>query len=192
MSFGWPTENEGGGLTDAIRNACMKRKDRILFFAAASNSGADSGEWFPASHDFVTAVRATTYEGAFDAFNAPPDYAGADVMGTLGVDVPDASRDPEAPERLASGTSCATPIAAAIAALVLEATKIESPMEYPIVSKSHDLDRLRSLAGMREMFRAQKMSRKVGGRSWYLSAMPFCNLSMEERRIVLGYAALNA
>ncbi|KAK6435170.1 hypothetical protein LTR95_008644 [Oleoguttula sp. CCFEE 5521] len=188
MSFGWAEENEGFNITEAIRSACTKRRNRILFFAAASNSGADYGEWFPASHTSVTAVRATTHEGAFDTLNAPPDYAGADVLGTLGVDVPGASRDPEHPETLESGTSSATAITAAIAALVLEATRIGSTQENSVAY----LDKLKSLSGMREMFRAKTMSRKVGERSWYLSAMPFCSLSKDERRIVLANAALNA
>ena len=191
MSFGWPKEDESGSISAAIQRAYTTRSGRILFFAAASNSGGDYAEWFPASHDFVTAVRATTHEGQFDAFNAPPDYAGADVIGTLGVDVPGASNNQDEPERSATGTSYATPIAAAFGALVLDATKV-NPTTNNTVTHRRIYDKLRSRYGMREMFRAPSMSRKVGERSWYLSAMPFCSLSEVDRRTVMDNAALNA
>lgn len=190
MSFGWPQEDESKNISRAIWRAIEQRKDNILFFAAASNSGGDYSEWFPASHQCVTAVRATTYEGEFLGFNPPPDYSDADVIGTLGVDVPGASRDPELPECEGTGTSYATPIAAAISALALDAAKISGGVggaELP----SGNLAVLRTRKGMREMFRANTMSRKMNDRSWYVSAVGFCNQSEQKRKVVIDYAALS-
>ncbi|KAK1069433.1 hypothetical protein LTR33_010906, partial [Friedmanniomyces endolithicus] len=174
MSFGWPKEDKSRSISQAIETASTERDGRVLFFAAASNSGGDYAEWFPASHDFVNAIRATTSEGSFDTFNAPPNFSGADVLGTLGIDVLGASRDPENPERSDSGTSFATPIAAAIAALVLDAAKMNAQASSGQLNND-TYGTLRTRQGMRKMFFAESMSRKMNERSWYLSADLFCS-----------------
>lgn len=189
MSFGWPQENEAKDISKAIWKALAKRKDQILFFAAASNSGGDTSEWFPASHQCVTAVRATTYEGEFLGFNPPPDYTDADVIGTLGVDIPGASLDLEQPEREDTGTSFATPIAAAIGALALDAAKIAGGAGNDILHNK-PLNALKTLKGMRRLLRADSVSRKMNERSWYVSASSFCNQSEQDRKVVIEYAAL--
>ena len=189
MSFGWPQETESKDISQAIWKAMAKRKDQILFFAAASNSGGDFSEWFPASHQCVTAVRATTYEGEFLGFNPPPDYSDADVIGTLGVDIPGASLDPEQPECEDTGTSFATPIAAAIGALALDAAKFAARSGND-VSQNRTLNALRTLKGMRRLLRADSVSRKMNDRSWYVSANSFCNQSERDRKVVIDYAAL--
>ncbi|TKA30231.1 hypothetical protein B0A54_15425 [Friedmanniomyces endolithicus] len=191
MSFGWPKEDKSRSISQTIETASTERDGRVLFFAAASNSGGDYAEWFPASHDFVNAIRATTSEGSFDTFNAPPNFSGADVIGTLGVDVLGASRDPENPERSDSGTSFATPIAAAIAALVLDAAKINAQASGGQLNKD-TYDTLRTRQGMRKMFFAESMSRKMNERSWYLNADSFCSSAEDTRKTELDHAALHA
>ncbi|TKA64916.1 hypothetical protein B0A55_09975 [Friedmanniomyces simplex] len=191
MSFGWPKEDKSRSISQAIEIVSTERDERILFFAAASNSGGDYAEWFPASHEFVTAVRATTAEGSFETFNAPPNFSGADVLGTLGVDVTGASRDPENPERSDSGTSFATPIAAAIGALVLDAAKIDARSSNGQLN-DRTYETLRTRRGMRKMFCAESMSRKMNERSWYLSADSFCSSAEDARKTELDHAALHA
>lgn len=185
MSFGWPKVQESPVVSKAIFNATARRQGQILFFAAASNAGGDYGEWFPASHEMVHAVRATTHEGEFVGFNPPPDFAGADVIGTLGVDVVAASMNPEQPERLVSGTSFACPIAAAISALVIDASKLcaashEPPGHQPSFTRK----------GMQEVFRSPTISRKMRERTWYLHGFEFCSRDADDRKAVLRTAVM--
>lgn len=195
MSFGWPKERESRAISRAISNAISIRKDAILFYAAASNSGGDQGEMFPATHEFVTAVRATTHEGEFVGFNAPPNFGGADVIGTLGVDMPGAFQESQATRENLEGTSFAAPVAAAISALVLDAAKMCDPI-VELESMNNmprtvtTLDQLRTRHGMNKMFCIEHMARKINERSWYLSAAGFCNRSYIDRKTIFEYIRL--
>ncbi|CAK1367861.1 unnamed protein product [Cercospora beticola] len=195
MSFGWPQERESRAISRAISNAISIRKDAILFYAAASNSGGDQGEMFPATHEFVTAVRATTHEGEFVGFNAPPNFGGADVIGTLGVDMPGAFQESQATNENLEGTSFAAPVAAAISALVLDAAKMCDPI-VELGSTNNmprtvtTLDKLRTRHGMNKMFCIEHMARKINERSWYLSAAGFCNRSYIDRKKIFEYILL--
>ncbi|KAJ5971397.1 subtilisin-like protein, partial [Penicillium vulpinum] len=85
MSFGF--SDEQSCISDAIREALYRRRDSILFFAAASNDGANDREMFPARHDSVISIRGTNAYGDFEYFNPPKHENEAAVFGTLGVDV---------------------------------------------------------------------------------------------------------
>ncbi|KAJ5208734.1 subtilisin-like protein [Penicillium cf. viridicatum] len=85
MSFGFADEQPC--ISDAIREAIYERKDSILFFAAASNYGANDREMFPAGHDSVISIRGTNANGDFEDFNPPKSQDEVAVFGTLGLDV---------------------------------------------------------------------------------------------------------
>ncbi|KAF2209991.1 hypothetical protein CERZMDRAFT_100040 [Cercospora zeae-maydis SCOH1-5] len=104
---------------------------RSYLMLLAFNSGGDHGKMFPATLGFVTAMRATTHEGEFVSFNAPPNFAGADMIGTLGVDMPGASQESRTSMEKLEGTSFAAPVAAAISALVLVPAKMCDPVVEP-------------------------------------------------------------
>ncbi|KAJ5979050.1 hypothetical protein N7501_002392 [Penicillium viridicatum] len=112
MSFGFADEQ--ACISDAIREAIYERKDSILFFAAASNYGANDREMFPARHDSVISIRGTDANGDFEDFNPPKSQDEVAVFGTLGLDVPSAWANSDHDE-YKSGTSTATAIAAGIA-----------------------------------------------------------------------------
>ncbi|KAK8876780.1 subtilisin-like protein [Apiospora arundinis] len=88
MSFGF--ESEIPEISIAIREAELRKHDKLLFFAAASNSGGNRREMFPACHDAVISIRQTNAHGSFSDTNPPADPYGPAVFGTLGSNVPSA------------------------------------------------------------------------------------------------------
>lgn len=110
MSFGFSYEVVPINL--AINKALSQRKG--LFFAAASNKGANLKEMFPARHPNVISIRGTNADGHFPDFNPGLGWTQSIGFGTLGVEVPlNSDFEPR------SGTSVATVVAAAYAALLL-------------------------------------------------------------------------
>ncbi|KAF2737107.1 subtilisin-like protein, partial [Polyplosphaeria fusca] len=124
MSFGF--DKAHAGIEAQLHRASGKH---ILVFAAASNDGATKANniaW-PAREKNVFCVFSATGEGANSSFN-PPARPGLN-FATLGEEVEsdwplplleDAERESGVSTKRKSGTSFATPIAAGIAALVLE------------------------------------------------------------------------
>lgn len=138
---------------DTTKTAMVKifedYKDKVLLFAAASNLGANSGRTFPAKRPEVIGIHAAYGKGASWKNNPKPysrDYPYN--FSTLGINVKAPHKDDKT-ERM-RGTSVATPIAAGIAALVLEFCR------QPDISSGNLLDkptRLKSKEGMAKVFR---------------------------------------
>lgn len=142
MSFGYTDDQPN--ISRAIRKAMYERDGSMLFFAAASNSGANDKEMFPARHESVISIRATNAKGDFTDFN-PPRSPGEDIVfGTLGVDVPSAGLSDSGEEVYKSGTSVATAVAVGIAGAVLG---------Y-INAKPDISEKVRTRQGMQAVFRA--------------------------------------
>jgi subtilisin family serine protease len=164
LSFGFASrEHRDYDLFErALEHAHSRGK---LVFAAASNSGANHRRAYPARHAHVICVHATGGNVQPAAFNPPPDSdddggGGGDNFATVGQAVECAW--PRAlcnravnPCCLAwkSGTSFATPIAAGIAAFLLQYAA-ETLEEI-------DVRLLRKLQGMRAVFK--KISRRLHG-----------------------------
>jgi len=119
MSFGFSKEHHTKPVTGAIERVLYEQKRNVVFFASANNEGANEAETCPASHRDVIAIRATGDKGEFLTLNAPKQARDGFVLGTLGLDVLGADRNPERPDRLMSGTSVATAIAAGIGGMLL-------------------------------------------------------------------------
>lgn len=123
MSFGYTTRDNGYILIEEAIDYAQSKG--VLLFAAASNSGANQRRTFPARHDNVICIHSTAADGVPSRFNPPPDCN--DNFATIGEAVesawPSELCDKEVNDCCVawkSGTSYATPIAAGIAAFLLQ------------------------------------------------------------------------
>ena len=125
MSFGF--QNKMTNIDKAIDYAGFsesRTRKRVLFFAAASNSGANKEITWPARRNDVLCIHAGTAYGKGCSNTPPPSSSSLYNFMTLGKSVEAAFRQKDTPShrmiKHRSGSSVATPIAAGIAALVLE------------------------------------------------------------------------
>ncbi|RSL66887.1 hypothetical protein CEP51_012729 [Fusarium floridanum] len=116
MSFGFSEEIEL--IRDAIVQAEILKRNKILFFAAANNDGLNEPEMFPAFFESVISARGTECDGEFIQRYNPKSWSHKSGIqyGTLARDVPYnwPTRNPTK-----SGCSVSTPILAAIAAILI-------------------------------------------------------------------------
>lgn len=107
-------------------------------FAAAANDGANSENIaFPARMDTVICIKAGNGEGGLSDFSQRNRLDAGDNFFTLGEEVLSMWPSKRLPngyqviQKRASGTSVATPVAAAIAALLLEFTRQADEVDAP-------------------------------------------------------------
>lgn len=180
MSFGFADEQPC--VSDAIREALFERNDSILFFAAASNHGANDREMFPARHQSVISIRGTNANGKFEDFNPPKREDESLVFGTLGLDVPSSWPNSDH-EEYKSGTSIATVIAAGMAGCLLGYISSHPP-EKPFYSVKH---RAWTRQGMLAIFRALSSNTLQTG-YWYMTVWDLIGKSEDARWAKLGVA----
>ncbi|WYZ37657.1 hypothetical protein EsH8_II_001163 [Colletotrichum jinshuiense] len=167
MSFGF--QDEVACISRAITQAILDRQGNILFFAAASNSGGNRREMFPASHEFVISIRETNSLGSFSDTNPPVDQNGPAVFGTLGHKVSAAWLSTVDGEVLKSGSSVATAIAAGIAAMIL--TFVSVGMRDPTIQPRVEVEKVWTTRGMQAVL--ARMSQNMGNRSYFISPAGF-------------------
>ena len=129
LSFGFPRYDAVlAPISDAIHQARIRG---VVIFAAAGNEGGNAGGFWPASlHKTGDVIRVN----ASDGMGAPSNMNPGPGICTLGQGVPSCepnkkSRTPKVVHR--SGSSFATPIAAAIAAIVLGVMDGVNEKDYP-------------------------------------------------------------
>lgn len=117
-------------INDAIRKA---RDNGIIIFAAAGNEGGNAGVFWPASlHETGDVIRINSSDGkgSPSSFNPSPEIGR--WICTLGQGVPSCQVAVDTDEVIyRSGTSFATPIAAAIAAIILGVVDNADVSKYP-------------------------------------------------------------
>lgn len=115
MSFGFPAyEKHLEGIQHAISKASSAS---ILMFCAASNGGGNTRIAYPANQNEVICVNSANGLGRPSDYNPGEAQEGRDLCA-LGEAVK--SSWPKLQQQRKSGTSIATPIAAALAAIVLD------------------------------------------------------------------------
>ena len=170
MSFGF--QDEIPAVTKAIKEATLHRDDKILFLAAASNSGGNMREMFPAHLDDVISVRETNGLGTFSGTNPPVDPDGPAAFGTLGRDVPStwlSNVDGVDGEVAKSGSSVATAVAAGIIAMTL--TFVQVGMAHPEARLPSEINRAWTRRGMLAVL--ARMSQNMGNRAYFISPTGF-------------------
>ncbi|KAI0379221.1 pfs domain-containing protein [Hypomontagnella monticulosa] len=140
MSFGFPTCEVNGfnELERAIMNAYSKH---VLLFAAASNSGGQRGRAYPARDPNVICINSTDTNGNRSGFS--PTAVLDDInLATVGEAVESAWPVHLCDDHLSrscvkykSGTSYATPIAAGIAAFLLQYVRLHLPEKADILKR---------------------------------------------------------
>jgi hypothetical protein len=120
---------------------------KVLLFAAAGNEGGNQGVFWPAKLLDVIRINATDSYGNAAGFN-PTDGARRRIC-TLGEAVPSCEFDKKNRNEVIhrSGTSFATPIAVAIAAIVLGFIEHTGDLAVPVDFKELK-PRLRTRSGM--------------------------------------------
>ncbi|KAF4633983.1 hypothetical protein G7Y89_g4133 [Cudoniella acicularis] len=115
LSFGFPQFHQR--LRPILLALLEARAKNVLVFAAAGNEGGNQGVFWPAKLPEVIRINAADSYGNAAGFS-PTDGAGRRIC-TLGEAVPSCKLDVKNEAVHRSGTSFATPIAVAIAAIVL-------------------------------------------------------------------------
>lgn len=128
-----------------------KQKERIVF-AAAANGGAGKARAYPACKPGVICVNASDGRGGDIQCLSPAAVVGEDNFVTLGIHIESRWKRKDV---FKSGTSFAAPIAAALAANILEFARLELEMKFA------EQYWLYSSKGMRRVLR--RFSVDVGG-----------------------------
>ena len=153
MSFGFPSFKKGlKGIQDAIDEAF---KAKILMFCAASNGGGNDDIAYPANQDEVICINSADGQGTPSTFN-PDEPAMGRNLCALGEDVRSSWPTKfKLGQQRKSGTSFATPIAAALAAVVLDYARHHAQSE----DEKFYVSQLRKRKGMLEVFRFMTRNR---------------------------------
>jgi hypothetical protein len=148
MSFGFDEEHPE--LYDAIQHAAHQN---VLMFAAASNDGKNrpDGVAWPARHESVICVHSGDGNGNPSDFTpAARDNMRVMVLGECINSASPRHLKHVGDHHLMSGTSCAAPIAAGIAALILDYARV--------FLEQHEWEKLRRVQSIRRVFQLLKDS----------------------------------
>ncbi|KAH8645085.1 hypothetical protein IG631_02549 [Alternaria alternata] len=161
MALGWDKEPYSQTIpvvSNAITEMLTKSNQKVLFFAAASNSGSARDDMFPANLPNVFSIRGTNADGVHRDYNASLPEDGETTFGTLGEGVPVACRGQIYNIVGMDGASPATAVAAGLAAIVTAYmivhdqgnlwTKIRTPQGF----KKFLLDNMKRSASQKRFF----------------------------------------
>ncbi|KLU86582.1 hypothetical protein MAPG_05594 [Magnaporthiopsis poae ATCC 64411] len=162
MSFGFADDDQA--ISTAIESVHTRRRGSVIFVASAGNSPYER-EKFPARHRCVMAIYATDGYGTFAKSNPPLSGDPSLVFGTYGDQIPPRITAQYESDICQPGSSVATAIAAAIAAIMLAyveslpwvglAAADEARLEWELERRKErlqNLQKLRTREGMSSLF----------------------------------------
>ncbi|KAI9662763.1 MAG: hypothetical protein M1829_006158 [Trizodia sp. TS-e1964] len=166
MSFGFsPDAPNLGTIRAAISAAYAKR---VVMFAAARNSGGNTGIAYPANQDEVICINSTDGYGNKSLFNPTPRLGRN--LSILGQDI-ELMSGHDGETVCKSGTSFATPIAAGVAVLLLAYGREKL--------SSDEFEKLKSRRGIFEVFQRNLAEDRDG----FKYIVPWKLFSQDEGRI---------
>ncbi|KAF1950406.1 subtilisin-like protein [Byssothecium circinans] len=178
LSFGFPKYDKRlKPIREAVQYA---RAKNVLIFAAAGNEGGNHGMFWPAKlHEVgdVISIHASDSDGNASSFNPTPGLGGP--ICTLGEAVPSCELDERNLAVHRSSTSFATPIAVAIAAIVLGFVGNVGMEGVPEDFESLK-ERLRTKAGMERVLRTTCVLADEKRRAKFSYITPWFLLDIEE------------
>ncbi|KAJ5811811.1 subtilase family domain-containing protein [Penicillium riverlandense] len=180
LSFGFPEYNDR---LQPIRKALLQaQQNNVLLFAAAGNSAGNEGVYWPASMEVVTRVNAVDGDG--NVANISTTGGELRPIFTLGEGVPSCQLGSPGNEIIyRSGTSFATPIAVAIAAIVLGYIDGSNKAAVPEDVESLK-SRLRTKSGMEGVLRETCVLQEPMKRTDIAYIAPFFFLTIEASSLV--------
>ncbi|CEJ93523.1 hypothetical protein VHEMI09104 [[Torrubiella] hemipterigena] len=185
MSYGFekPVPTINAAMERAIHSDCSP-----LFFAATQNSGAHVGMAWPAREPFVFGISSTDGLGAPSPFNPEENYSHP-IFYAFGEDVQIKGIHPNVSAEsttFVSGTSFATPIAAALAANVLAYARL-ADLAASERGETQYWDVPRALRRMNGMLKVMMhcMRRKHQSNTWSLLPWEFMDASRVDDDAIL-------
>lgn len=167
LSFGFPYREE------SIEQMLEKYDRGKIILAAASNDGSRRRMTYPASRPGVIAVNSATADGSISTYN--PLLNGENNLSILGEKVQSAWAHNTT--KIMSGTSVATPIAAGIAALLIEIAIKQNDTFGDQASKVLEKT-VKSYGGMSILLRSMSSPEKKDDK--YFNILPWELLAVDE------------
>ncbi|KAG9228278.1 peptidase S8/S53 domain-containing protein, partial [Amylocarpus encephaloides] len=151
MSFGF--SRDVPEIEKVINDVLHERNNKILFFAAALNSGGNARETYPARYPSDISIQPTIFNGGFPEYNPHlDDYDQGICFGTLGENVLSVwlcTKQPPDGQLWQSGASVSTPIATSPATFMLEYVGASSNE----TTYKKAWEKLQKMEGMIEIFK---------------------------------------
>jgi hypothetical protein len=149
---------------DNIETVIDEQAHKVLFFAAASNCGGNESKisW-PAKHDSVIDMYASDGHGNSYRQNPNPrqNHYNLSVLGTAVSGLWPPTLQSDSPYKYKSGTSCATPIAAGIAANVLTLMRRQAALDLSKVTEDRREQAARATERLMKKLRRPSVMRKI-------------------------------
>ncbi|EHK21000.1 uncharacterized protein TRIVIDRAFT_153551 [Trichoderma virens Gv29-8] len=173
LSFGFESDHRNVEIDKAISSAIS---DNIIIFAAAANDGGNKPRAYPARRAGVICIHASDGNGN-DGGISPSPQARKSNFSTLGISIESKWKGKKV---LQSGTSFATPVAAALAADLLEFARYKCSLNEYEYRRLHSYDGIEALLHLMVEER-HRYDYITPGRVWTGSNSNSCEMDLAKK-----------